>query len=119
MSANTTVTDTNKAETATSYAALILADEGIDITADKLEILLKAANIEDVEPIWATIFAKALQGKDVKDILTAVSTSNAEVGRAQIPVNEGASAGPSKEIEVADVDPDDSDMEGGMFDLFG
>ena len=119
MSANTTATEPNKAETAVSYAALILADEGIDITADKLQILLKAANIEDVEPIWAAIFAKALQGKDVKDILTAVSTSHAGVGRAQAPVDEGTSTEPSKDTEVTDDDPDGSDMEGGMFDLFG
>lgn len=47
MSANATNT---KAETAVSYAALILADEGIDITAEKLQTLLQAAHIQDVGP---------------------------------------------------------------------
>lgn len=67
------------AELATSYAALILADDGVDITvcetpiggegicksnsnhvfqADKLNTLIKAAGVSDVEPIWATLFAK-------------------------------------------------------------
>ncbi|OAQ98618.1 hypothetical protein LLEC1_02091 [Akanthomyces lecanii] len=71
-------------ELASSYAALILADDGIEITADKLQALIKAANVE-VEPIWTSIFAKpgtlehetltafcatqALEGKDVKDLL--------------------------------------------------
>jgi large subunit ribosomal protein LP1 len=63
-------------ELATSYAALILADDGVDITvrssavglcagrltntcqADKLQSLIKAAKIEEVEPIWTTLFAK-------------------------------------------------------------
>lgn len=68
------------AELATSYAALILADEGIDITvcahnpaiwqhvhrstlltsgqADKLQNIINAAKVADVEPIWTTLFAK-------------------------------------------------------------
>lgn len=61
-------------ETAVSYAALILADEGLEITPDKLQTLLKAAGV-DIEPIWSTIFAKALEGKDVKQILTSVQVS--------------------------------------------
>lgn len=44
-------------ELATSYAALILADEGIEITGDKINTLTAAAKV-DVEPIWATLLAK-------------------------------------------------------------
>jgi 60s Acidic ribosomal protein len=61
----------SNAELATGYAALILADEGLDITADKLSSLTKAAGVE-VEPIWTQLFAKALEGKDVKDMLLNV-----------------------------------------------
>ena len=115
----TTTLTTNKAETAVSYAALILADEGIEVTPEKLQKLLKAANIEDVEPIWTTLFAKALQGKDVKDILTAVTTSGAEVERPQPVVNEKDQDEPEKGTEiVAGGDGDDSDMDEGMFGLF-
>ncbi|KAI7515102.1 hypothetical protein KC343_g23695, partial [Hortaea werneckii] len=53
------------AELATSYAALILADDGVEITADKLNTLIQAAKVPDVEPIWSQLFAKALEGKDV------------------------------------------------------
>jgi len=59
------------AELATGYAALILADDGLDITADKLATLTKAAGVE-VEPIWTQLFAKALEGKDVKEMLLNV-----------------------------------------------
>jgi hypothetical protein len=46
---------------------------GVDITADKLQTLIKVAKIEEVEPIWTSLFAKALEGKDVKDLLLGVS----------------------------------------------
>jgi large subunit ribosomal protein LP1 len=72
----------NKAEQAVAYAALILADESIAITPEKLQAILKAARIEDVEPIWTTLFAKALEGKDVKDILTNVAATGPAVGEA-------------------------------------
>jgi len=61
----------SNSELATGYAALILADEGLDITADKLLTLTKSAGVE-VEAIWAQLFAKALEGKDVKDMLLNV-----------------------------------------------
>merc|ERR1712227_865492 len=43
-------------ELACTYAALILNDDGIDITADKLTAILKAAKV-DVEPFWPGLFA--------------------------------------------------------------
>ena len=61
----------SNAELATGYAALILADEGLEITSDKLSTLTKAAGVE-VESIWTQLFAKALEGKDVKDMLLNV-----------------------------------------------
>ena len=61
----------SNSELATGYAALILADEGLDITSDKLITLTKSAGIE-VEAIWTQLFAKALEGKDVKDMLLNV-----------------------------------------------
>lgn len=62
-------------ETAVSYAALILADEGLEVTPDKLLTLLEAAGVE-IEPIWSTIFSKALKDKNIKELLTAVQTSH-------------------------------------------
>lgn len=61
-------------ETAVSYAALILADEGVEITTDKLQALLEAAGVE-IEPIWSTIFVKALKDKNIKEIVTTIEMS--------------------------------------------
>jgi large subunit ribosomal protein LP1 len=72
-----------KAEKAVSYAALILADDSIPITPEKLQTILKAAGLEDIEPIWTTLFAKALEGKDVKDILTKVAATGPAIGETK------------------------------------
>lgn len=54
-------------EAAISYAALILADAEIEITSDKLTALTSAAGAT-VEQVWADIYAKALEGKDLKEL---------------------------------------------------
>ncbi|RMD44394.1 hypothetical protein DV735_g623, partial [Chaetothyriales sp. CBS 134920] len=71
------------AELANAYAALILADEGIEISvstapAEKLSTIIKAAGIPEIEPIWSSLFAKALEGKDVKDLLLNVEKEESD-----------------------------------------
>merc|ERR1711963_784061 len=103
-------------ELATSYAALILADDGVDITADKLQSLIKAAKIEEVEPIWTTLFAKALEGKDVKDLLLNVGSGGGAApaaGGAAPAAGGAADAAPAAEEEKEE---SDEDMGFGLFD---
>ncbi|KIL96612.1 hypothetical protein FAVG1_01356 [Fusarium avenaceum] len=107
----------SNAELASSYAALILADDGVEITADKLQTLIKAAKIEDVEPIWTSIFAKALEGKDVKDLLVNVGS-----GGGAAPAAGGAAAGGAaeeaapEEAKEEEKEESDEDMGFGLFD---
>ena len=61
-------------EAACVYAALILHDDGVEITADKISALISAAEIE-IEPIWPSLFAKALAGKDIGSFLFNVGSS--------------------------------------------
>ncbi|KAI0878068.1 60S acidic ribosomal protein P1 [Hypoxylon argillaceum] len=106
-------------ELASSYAALILADDGVDITADKLQTLIKAAGVEDVEPIWTQLFAKALEGKDVKDLLSAVgSGGGAAAGPAATGGAGGAAAAdePAAEEKEEEKEESDDDMGFGLFD---
>ncbi|CAI2180573.1 19878_t:CDS:2 [Funneliformis geosporum] len=60
-------------ELATVYAAIILSDDGVEITVS----LTKAAGVE-VEPVWATLFAKALEGKNITDLLMNIGSQKAE-----------------------------------------
>ncbi|KAK4162660.1 ribosomal protein 60S [Cladorrhinum sp. PSN259] len=109
----------SNAELATSYAALILADDGVEITADKIQTIIKAANLVDVEPIWASLFAKALEGKDVKDLLSNVGSGGAAAGPAA--GGAGAAAGGAaeeakEEEKVEEKEESDDDMGFGLFD---
>jgi large subunit ribosomal protein LP1 len=107
------------AELASSYAALILADDGVEITADKLQTLIKAAGVQEVEPIWTSIFAKALEGKDVKDLLVNVGSGG---GAAAAPAAGGAAAAsgdaaaPAEEKKEEEAEESDADMGFGLFD---
>ena len=51
-------------ELACTYAALILHDEGVEITQDKLKAIIAAAGVE-IESYYPMMFAKYLDGKYV------------------------------------------------------
>ncbi|KAL8283541.1 hypothetical protein RQP46_005644 [Phenoliferia psychrophenolica] len=105
-------------ELAATYAALILADEGIEISAEKINALTSAAKIE-VEPIWATLLAKALEGKDVKDLLTNVGSGGGAASGPAAPAAAGGAEAPAaekKEEKVEEKEESDDDMGFGLFD---
>lgn len=106
-------------ELSATYAALILADEGMEITSDKLVELTTAAGVP-VEPIWASLLAKALEGKDVKDLLTNIGSAGPAVAAAPAA---GAAAGgeaaeePKEEKKKEEEkEESDEDMGFGLFD---
>ncbi|SCZ97370.1 BZ3500_MvSof-1268-A1-R1_Chr4-2g07169 [Microbotryum saponariae] len=104
-------------ELATTYAALILADEGIEISSEKIIALTTAAKVE-VEPIWANLLAKALEGKDVKDLLSNVGGGGAAAPAAAAggaAPAAAAAAEPEKPKEEEKEESDD-DMGFGLFD---
>ncbi|KAJ7641387.1 60S acidic ribosomal protein P1 [Roridomyces roridus] len=105
---------------AATYAALILADDGIEITSDKIVTLTSAAKIE-VEPIWATLLAKALAGKNVKDLLSNVGSGGGApaVGGGAAPAAAAGGAGveaPKVEEKEEEKEESDEDMGFGLFD---
>jgi len=104
---------------APTYAALILADDGLEITADKIVALTSAADV-DIEPIWATLLAKALEGKNIKELL-----SNIGSGGGPPAVGSAASSGPAaaapevpkeEEKKEEEKEESDDDMGFGLFD---
>ncbi|XP_010481285.1 PREDICTED: 60S acidic ribosomal protein P1-1-like [Camelina sativa] len=58
-------------ELACSYAVMILEDEGIAITADKIATLVKSAGV-DVESYWPMLFAKMAEKRNVTDLIMNV-----------------------------------------------
>ncbi|KDQ15283.1 hypothetical protein BOTBODRAFT_31941 [Botryobasidium botryosum FD-172 SS1] len=107
------------AELATTYAALILADEGVEITSDKIIALTEGAKVE-VEPIWASLLAKALEGKNVKDLLSNVgSGGGAPAAGASAAASGGAAPAAEEKKEEAkeeEKEESDDDMGFGLFD---
>ncbi|PLN84176.1 60s acidic ribosomal protein-domain-containing protein [Aspergillus taichungensis] len=104
------------AELACSYAALILADDGVEITADKLQTLLSAAKVPEVEPIWTSIFAKALEGKDIKELMTNVGSAGPAAPAAAAGGAAAAPAEAAEEKKEEEKEESDEDMGFGLFD---
>lgn len=61
----------SNSELACTYAALILADDEIPITADKISALAAAAKVT-IEPFWPPMFAKLLADKSIADLVSNV-----------------------------------------------
>lgn len=111
----------NKAELACVYSSLILVDDDVAVTAEKINTILKAANV-DIEPYWPGLFAKALEGINIKDLITNIGSG---VGAAPAAgggavADSGAAAAPAeaKKEEKKEEEPEESDddMGFGLFD---
>merc|ERR1712117_272677 len=67
--------DISVSELACVYSALILYDDDVDITAEKMAKV-------NVEAFWPGLFAKALQGRNIGDLICNVGASPAAGGGA-------------------------------------
>jgi len=108
------------AELACVYASLILADDDVAITGEKIQTILKAAGV-DVEPYWPGLFAKALEGVNVKDLITnvgsGVGAAPAAGGAGDAPAAAAAAAPAKKEEKKKEEsEEEDDDMGFGLFD---
>ncbi|QSL66351.1 hypothetical protein MERGE_000729 [Pneumocystis wakefieldiae] len=95
-------------ELAVSYATLILADDGVEITSDKLQTLVKSAGIQ-VENIWTSLFAKTLEGKNIKELLLNINPGEPTSANKDVPslqTNETAAEEAPKEEEKEESDED-------------
>nr|ALS04611.1 60S acidic ribosomal protein P1 [Pseudodiaptomus poplesia] len=108
-------------ELACTYAALILADDDVAITGEKIATILKAAGV-DVEPFWPSLFAKALESADIKKLITDIGSgvgaapAAGGAAAAAAPAAGGAAAPAAKEKEPEPEEEEDDDMGFGLFD---
>ncbi|CAG9840060.1 unnamed protein product [Diabrotica balteata] len=108
------------AELACVYSALILADDDIAVTGEKIQTILKAANVE-VEPYWPGLFAKALEGINIKDLITNIGSgvgggASAGGASAAAPAAAAAAAPAKEEKKESEPEESDDDMGLGLFD---
>ncbi|KAK7410762.1 hypothetical protein VNO78_01832 [Psophocarpus tetragonolobus] len=99
-------------------ATLILHDEEIPVTAEKINALLKAAKVS-AESYWPSLFAKLAQNKNIEDLILNVGGGCAAAAVAA-PVAGGAAAAaaaPAAEEKKEEVkEESDDDMGFGLFD---
>lgn len=101
-------------EASVSYAALVLADAGVEITSDNLLSVTKAAGAS-VDNVWADVYAKALEGKDLKELL--FSFAAAAPAAAAPAAAAGGDAAPAEEAkQEEEAEESDGDMGMGLFD---
>lgn len=103
-------------ELACVYSALILQDGSTPVTVDKLQALLKVANV-DVEPFWPGLFAKAVESVNLKDLISNVGSG----AGAPAPAAAAAAAAPAAEEKKEakkeeEEEEEDDDMGFGLFD---
>jgi len=109
-------------ELACVYAALVLQDDEIAVTAEKLQTILKAANV-DVESYWPGLFAKSLEGIDLKGLISNVGSGVGAAGPAAAAPAAGGAAAPAadkkedkKAAKKEESEEEDDDMGFGLFD---
>lgn len=86
-----------KDELVCTYAALMLHDGELEISEDKLKKVITASG-NSVEGYWPGLFAKALKGKNIADLLANAGSAAAPVAAAAAAPAGGAPAGaPAKE----------------------
>merc|ERR1711860_156244 len=110
----------SNSELACVYAALILQDDGLEISGDNLTTLIKAADVE-CDSYWPGLFAKALDGIDIKALVSNVGAGGgapAAAGGAAAGGEAAAEEAPAEEAkkEESEEEESDDDMGFGLFD---
>merc|ERR1711980_36891 len=103
------ISEKMSAELACTYAALILNDDDVEITGDKITAILKAANVE----FWPSLCAGALKDVDVRSLITnigsGVGSGPAAGGAAAAGGDAAAAEAPKEEAKKAESSSEEDD----------
>ncbi|XP_059634447.1 large ribosomal subunit protein P1-like [Cornus florida] len=109
----------SSSELACTYACLILHDDGIPVTAEKIAALVKAANLT-VESYWFSLFAKLAEKRNLEELIMNVGSGG---GGGAVAVSAPAAAGgaaaaapPPEEKKEEPKEESDDDMGFSLFD---
>nr|XP_019598800.1 PREDICTED: 60S acidic ribosomal protein P1 [Rhinolophus sinicus] len=109
-------------ELACIYLALILHDNEVTVTEDKINALIKAAGV-NVEPFWPGLFAKTLANVNIESLICNVGAGGPAPAGGAAPAGGPApstTAAPAEEKKVEakkeESEESDDDMGFGLFD---
>ncbi|KAF7830792.1 60S acidic ribosomal protein P1-like [Senna tora] len=103
-------------ELACSYATMILHDDGIAVTAEKINALVKAANVA-VDSYWPSLFAKLAEKRSIDDLIMNSGSGGAAAVAVAAPAA-GAPAAAAPAAEEKKEEPQEESDEENMFSLF-
>ena len=101
-------------ELACVYAALILADDGIEVTAENINKLLNASGVK-LESYWVDLFAEYFKSQDINELVKGTALGGAAPAAGAVAGAAAAEEAPEEKKEEEEV----VEMAGGFDDLFG
>ena len=108
----------SKGQLAASYAALLLQDGGVAITADKITQVLEAANVQTEETYWGALMCRVFEEKNVVQLLIEGGGN----GGGQVAAGATGATDTAEEEEKEpepEPEPEEEADVGGLFDASG
>ena len=90
----------NKDELVVTYAALLLHDGDLEITEEKLNKVISASG-NSVEGYWPGLFAKALKGRNINDLIANAAASSGPATAAPVAATTAAAPAEAKKEAVS------------------